>query len=260
MTVLWANRLNCWKTIPISDRSCASALPAPLTGRPSKRTSPSSTVSRPLMQRSIVDLPDPDGPAMTMTSPRPIDRSIPSRTTFSPNALRIARSSTRRLSSLTPASLISRSEPYWFDPAGGLRFCVHAIDRRPLLRRVLRPPVGPPARGAAPRDAQGRRLRARARRRRRLQAAELDDAADRRRGGGRRDRRAQAQGRGPAGHHAARGPLRRPTTRWTRTRRGWRRTAWSATCRSCWPTCRSAAARASGSCAASGRPTSARWT
>src|SRR5918994_2884381 len=208
ITVLWAKRLNCWKTIPISERSFAIALPAPSTERPSKRTSPSSTVSRPLMQRNIVDLPEPEGPAMTTTSPRPIDRSIPSRTRFSPKLLRIERSSTRCAPSLTPASLISPSEGYWFDPTSGLRLRVHAIDRGPLFRRVLRAPLGPAARGAAAGDAQGGRLGARARRRRWLQAPELDDAADGDRGGRLHDRRAQAQGRGPAGDHAARGGLR----------------------------------------------------
>ena len=54
-----------------------------------------------------------------------------------------------------------------------------------------------------------------------------------------RDRGPQAQGRGPAGDHACTRCSPTSTTRWTRTRRGWRRTAWSATCRSCWPTRRS---------------------
>src|SRR5688572_2763405 len=196
MTVLWAKRLNCWKTMPISERRRLSALPARLTDCPSKRTSPSSIVSRPLMQRSIVDLPEPDGPAMTTTSPRSIVRSIPSSTRLSPKLLLTATSSTRRRSAGFPPSLISRSRPYWFDPARGLRFRDDAIDRRPLLRRVLRPPFGAAARSPAPGDAQGGRLRARPRGRRRLQAAQLDDAAHGRRGGARLDRRAQGQGRG----------------------------------------------------------------
>ena len=58
-----------------------------------------------------------------------------------------------------------------------------APDRRPLRRRLHRPAHRPPAGGAAADHGQGRRLRARARRRGRLQAAELDDAADRDRGG-----------------------------------------------------------------------------
>ena len=74
------------------------------------------------MQRSIVDLPEPDGPAIR--SPRR-GRS-PGR---SRRARGCPRSScgpraTRRggLPGLTPASLISRSGPYCFDPGGGLRF------------------------------------------------------------------------------------------------------------------------------------------
>ena len=47
------------------------------------------------MQRSIVDLPEPDGPAMTTASPALIARSISSSTTLSPKLLRTSRSSTR---------------------------------------------------------------------------------------------------------------------------------------------------------------------
>ena len=90
-------------------------------------------------------------------------------------------------------------------PGGCLGWVGHASDRCPLLRRLLRPPLRPSARGAAADHRQGRRLRARARRRGRLQAAELDDAADRRDRGWQHDRRAQGQGRGSARDHAARG-------------------------------------------------------
>ena len=45
-----------------------------------------------------------------------------------------------------------------------------------------------------------------------------------------------------------------------RRRAASRRTAWRPTSRCCWPTRRSGAARASGSCGASGRPTSGRST
>ncbi len=95
MTVLWANRLNCWKTIPISARMRLTSLPAFASDAPSKRTSPSSIPSRPLMHRSMVDLPDPDGPAITTTSPRSIVRSMPSSTRLSPKLLRTRSSSTR---------------------------------------------------------------------------------------------------------------------------------------------------------------------
>src|SRR3954452_5156455 len=95
-----------------------------------------------------------------------------------------------------------------FHPVAGVLFAGDAPDRRPLLRRILRPALRAAARGAAAGHAQAGRVRARARRRRRLQAAELDDAADRDRGGRRRGRRAQAQGRGSAGDHAPRGRVR----------------------------------------------------
>ena len=58
-------------------------------------------------------------------------------------------------------------------PGDLVRSAEYAFDRRPLLRRLLRPSHRPPAGGAAPDHAQGRRLGARARRRRRLQTAEL---------------------------------------------------------------------------------------
>ena len=39
------------------------------------------------MQRRNVDLPDPDGPSMHITSPRPTSRSIPLSTSSRPNRL-----------------------------------------------------------------------------------------------------------------------------------------------------------------------------
>jgi hypothetical protein len=57
--------------------------------------SPESTVSSPLMQRSIVDLPDPETPATTMASPLSMARSIPSRTTFAPKLFRTSLRTTR---------------------------------------------------------------------------------------------------------------------------------------------------------------------
>ena len=40
------------------------------------------------MQRRSVDLPEPDGPAITIASPVAIDRSMPSRTRCDPKLLR----------------------------------------------------------------------------------------------------------------------------------------------------------------------------
>ena len=62
-TVMCGKRLNCWKTIPISARIAVDLAAGRVRpARPSKRIVPASIDSRPLMQRSIVDLPEPDGP------------------------------------------------------------------------------------------------------------------------------------------------------------------------------------------------------
>src|SRR5680860_948347 len=55
---------------------------------------PSWIRSNPLMQRSSVLLPAPEGPISTTTSPRWTTRSTPSRTTVSPNLLTMPRIST----------------------------------------------------------------------------------------------------------------------------------------------------------------------
>src|ERR687896_673841 len=70
-------------------------LPAPFTVCPSKRISPESMLSSALMQRSIVDLPDPDGPATTIDSPLSIARVMSSSTRLLPKLLRTWSSSTR---------------------------------------------------------------------------------------------------------------------------------------------------------------------
>ena len=70
-------------------------LPASEMDVPSKVMSPESIFSSALTQRSIVDLPEPEGPAMTMASPRPTFRSIPSSTRLVPKLFRICFSSTR---------------------------------------------------------------------------------------------------------------------------------------------------------------------
>ena len=46
------------------------------------------------MQRRIVDFPEPEGPAITIASPRSTSRSIPSRTRLSPKLLRTCSSVT----------------------------------------------------------------------------------------------------------------------------------------------------------------------
>ena len=98
-------------------------------------------------------------------------------------------------------------------PKGAVR-SRRAPHRRPLRGHLHRPAERRVARVDAAADAEGGRVGARPRGRRRLQAAELDDAADGDRGGGgaaRADRRSQARGqeRGPARDPHRRAPERR---------------------------------------------------
>ena len=66
--------------MPTSARSLASAFPSAGNGRPSKVIVPESIGSRRLMVRHSVDLPPPDGPITTTTSPRETVRLISRRT------------------------------------------------------------------------------------------------------------------------------------------------------------------------------------
>ena len=72
--VLCANRLNDWNTMPTSARCAASALPSEGSGLPSSVIVPLSMVSSRLIVRHSVDLPEPEGPITTTTSPRAIER------------------------------------------------------------------------------------------------------------------------------------------------------------------------------------------
>ena len=85
--VLWAKRLKDWNTIPTSARSWASSLPSSGSSLPSMVIVPDSIVSRRLMARHRVDLPEPDGPMTTTTSPAPTVRSMSWRTWRSPKCL-----------------------------------------------------------------------------------------------------------------------------------------------------------------------------
>ena len=86
-TVLWANRLNDWKTIPTSDRNRASLRPSAASCRPSMAIVPESTVSSRLIVRHNVDLPDPDGPRTTTTWPGSTSRVMSLRTCNGPKCL-----------------------------------------------------------------------------------------------------------------------------------------------------------------------------
>ena len=139
-----------------------------------------------------------------------------------------------------------------------------APDRRPLRGSLLRTPERAPSRGAPVDHDQGRRLGADSCRRRRLQAAQLDDAADRDRGVARaRSWSASAPGATEDRLEIAIAEVLSDVThemgRRTRTRRS-PRTASRRTSRSCWPSDPPGVARDCGWCAASGRPTSARST
>src|SRR3954454_23250684 len=55
---------------------------------PSSRIAPESGISKPAIRRSVVVLPEPEGPSMVKNSPWPISRSTSSTAATSPNCLR----------------------------------------------------------------------------------------------------------------------------------------------------------------------------
>lgn len=63
------NSSKCWNTIPTRERSFARSVFLSLTTIPSTVISPCCTGSRPLTVLISVDLPEPDGPQTTTTSP-----------------------------------------------------------------------------------------------------------------------------------------------------------------------------------------------
>src|SRR6266567_806712 len=75
--------------MPIWRRSSRKPAPPCGSGLPSKAIVPSSTVSRPLTQRSSVVLPDPERPTIATTSPGSTVRDTSSSTRFVPNRLRM---------------------------------------------------------------------------------------------------------------------------------------------------------------------------
>ena len=86
-TVRCGNRLNCWNTMPTSRRTSSIFLRSSVSSMPSTTTRPRCQLSSRLMQRSSVDLPLPDGPQITMRSPRMTLRSMSRSTWKSPNHL-----------------------------------------------------------------------------------------------------------------------------------------------------------------------------
>ena len=79
-TLMCGNRLKCWNTMPISLRTLAASRVAWDRSVLLIRMLPFSAISRRLMQRIKVDLPEPDGPHRTMRSPSRTVRSMPFRT------------------------------------------------------------------------------------------------------------------------------------------------------------------------------------
>src|SRR5829696_7418140 len=88
--VLCAKRLNDWNTMPTSDRSCANLRPSSGSTSPSIAMVPESMGSRRLMVRHNVDLPEPDGPNTTITSPRSTSRLMSLSTCRAPKCLSTA--------------------------------------------------------------------------------------------------------------------------------------------------------------------------
>ncbi len=69
-----------WKTMP-TDGS------GPVTARPSTSTRPRLGGRSPAMTRRSVDLPQPDGPTMATSSPRPTARSMSRSASTVPDAV-----------------------------------------------------------------------------------------------------------------------------------------------------------------------------
>ena len=83
-TVRLLNRLNCWNTMPIFCRWRLTSVLGSLILTPSNRISPSVGISSIFSERRNVDLPQPDGPMITTTSPVRIVQSTPSSALTSP--------------------------------------------------------------------------------------------------------------------------------------------------------------------------------
>ena len=93
-TLRCGKRWNCWNTIPtrLRRRRKVSAPsregPPALSEMSPTRTSPESNGSRPLIQRSSVLLPPPEGPITAATSPRSTESETPLRTRRTPWCLK----------------------------------------------------------------------------------------------------------------------------------------------------------------------------
>ena len=86
-TLRCGNRLNCWKTIPIRLRIWSRLTSGSVISTPSMKILPEVGSSSRLMQRSSVDLPEPDGPITQTTWPSSTSKSMPLSTWASPKYL-----------------------------------------------------------------------------------------------------------------------------------------------------------------------------
>eukprot|EP01022_Parablepharisma_sp_SALTPOND_P000591 TRINITY_DN1031_c0_g5_i1.p1 TRINITY_DN1031_c0_g5~~TRINITY_DN1031_c0_g5_i1.p1 ORF type:complete len:1047 (+),score=351.32 TRINITY_DN1031_c0_g5_i1:737-3877(+) len=86
-TVRCGKRLQCWNTIPTSLRSSIRCSCLLVSLWPATVMLPPSMLSSPLMQRSMVLLPEPERPMMATTWPRSTDSEIPFRTWLLPKRL-----------------------------------------------------------------------------------------------------------------------------------------------------------------------------
>src|SRR5215216_2156497 len=80
-------RLNAWKTIPTRCRIRFTSTPRAVISSPSMKTRPALTGSSRLIQRSSVDLPEPEAPIRPTTSCSSTSRSTPLSTSSRSNDL-----------------------------------------------------------------------------------------------------------------------------------------------------------------------------
>src|SRR4051795_503760 len=85
-TVRCGNRLNAWKTMPRRRRTATGSTDGSVITSPSSRMSPSSISTRRSMQRSRVDLPEPEAPMTATAWCSETVRSTPCRTSLAPQA------------------------------------------------------------------------------------------------------------------------------------------------------------------------------
>jgi hypothetical protein len=86
--VLCGNSSKLWNTMPMRWRTLRTSVSRVGSGMPSSSTRPPFRVSSALVQRSSVDLPEPEGPIRHITSPLLTCSETPFSATKSPYILR----------------------------------------------------------------------------------------------------------------------------------------------------------------------------